>query len=131
MKESGMFQVSPIVVIFGYFVIAVLGSIIGALSGMLVSRIFKIRIHGITKDAFFGAIGAVTTVIGCAIVPWPRNTISESLGAGLRVETTMNRFQHPYLLAAIVAAVLAALHQFIRFKQQKARRDHGLGSPAA
>jgi len=125
-----MFQVSPILVIFEYVVIAALGSMIGALSGVLVSKAFRLRTQGITKDAFFGAIGAVVTVILCAIAPWPRNTISESLGAGLQVETTMNRFQHPYLLAAIVAIILAALHQFIRFKQRPGQQHQNIASPA-
>jgi len=119
-----VFQVPPILIVFGYVVIAVPGSIIGVLSGMPASRIFRLRMQGITKDAFLGAIGSVAAVIACAVVPWPRNTTSEPLGAGLRVETTMNRFQHPYLLATLVAVMIPALHQFIRFR--KARRDQDI-----
>jgi uncharacterized membrane protein YeaQ/YmgE (transglycosylase-associated protein family) len=118
-----VFQVSPILAVFGYLVIAVLGSIIGVLSGMLASKVFKLRMQGITKDAFTGAIGSVAAVIACAVVPWPRNTISESLGAGLRVETIMNRFQHPYLLATLVAVIVPALHQFIRFRKARRSQD--------
>jgi hypothetical protein len=112
-----MFEIGPAAIAFGYIVIALLGATIGAVSGILFSLIFKLRVRGIVKDALFGAIGSVLTVIGCAVIPWPRNTISESVGPGLTVQTTMNRFQHPYIAAIIVAATLPALHQLFRFKR--------------
>jgi H+/Cl- antiporter ClcA len=112
-----MFQVATPIVIFVYVIFAFFGAAIGAVSGILFSVIFKLRAQGIVKDALFGAIGFVLTVIGCAVIPWPRNTISESVGPGLTVQTTMDRFQHPYIAAIIIAAALPALHQLFRLKR--------------
>jgi len=117
-----MFQAAPTAVILGYLVIAVVGAMIAILSGVLLATVLKVGVHGapVVKDAFLGATGSVITTIACATIPWPRNTVTTTLESGLRVETTMNRFQHPYIAAITVAIVVAALHQLIRFKHGRA-----------
>jgi hypothetical protein len=114
-----MFQVGPIVVVLGYIVIAAVGGIIGTLAGVAFSTVLKIGLRGVTKDAFLGAIGSVASVIGCAIVPWPRNTVSQSLGPGLHLETTLNRFQHPYIAATVVAVILPVVHEVFRHRRKQ------------
>jgi DMSO reductase anchor subunit len=112
-----MFQVAPSVVVFGYIVIAFVGAVLGTGSGMLLWAILKHRTHWGVTDALLGAIGAVLTVTACAIVPLPRNTVSRSVGPGLTVETALNRFQHPYIAAIIVALALPALRQLFVIKR--------------
>jgi H+/Cl- antiporter ClcA len=121
-RENEMFPISPIATTLGYVVIAVLGGIIGILAGILFSLILKTGVQRVVNDAFIGAIGSVVTVIGCSIVPWPRNTTSEPLAPGLKVETTMNRFQHPYIAAIIIAIMLPALHQWIRARRVRSKQ---------
>lgn len=117
-----MFQVAPIVVVLGYIVIGALGGIIGTLAGVAFYMVLKIGLRGAIKDAFLGAIGSVATVIGCAIVPWPRNTVSQSLGSGLHVETTLDRFQHPYIAATVVSVILPVVHQLFRLRLERTGR---------
>jgi len=117
-----MFQVAPSVVILGYAAIAIFGFFVGLLSGILFSRILKLGAEGIVKDAFLGAIGSVFTVIGCAVIPWSSNTVFQSLGPNVRLETTVNRFQHPYIAATIVAVIFPALHQLVRFRRLRSGR---------
>ena len=122
-----MFQIAPIVVVVGYIIIAALGGIIGSLAGVASSMVFKIGLRGTIKDALLGAIGSVVTVIGSAIVPWPRNTVSESLGSGLHVETTMNRFQHPYIAATVAAIILPVVHELFRLRLGRPARKQPSG----
>ena len=118
-----MFEVAPIVIFFEYLVIAILGAVIALVFGVIWSTILKLRIQEVTRDALLGAFGSVVTVIACAIVPFPRNTISRSLGPGLIVQTTLNRFQHPYALATVVTIILPALHHFLRLKSARERNS--------
>ncbi len=116
-----MFQTAPTVVILGYLVIAGVGAMITILAGVLLSVVLKIGVRGtaVVKDALLGAIGSVITFIACATIPW-RSTVITTLESGLRVETTANRFQHPYVAAMAIAIFLSVLHQLIRFKRSQA-----------
>jgi len=113
-----MFQLAPGAVVLGYVAIALLGAVVAVLTGALISTALKRRIQGavVAKDALLGAMGSIITVILCATIPWPRNTETTILGSDIRVETSMSRFQHPYIAAVIVAIVLPAIHRFIRSK---------------
>jgi peptidoglycan biosynthesis protein MviN/MurJ (putative lipid II flippase) len=115
-----MFQVGPVVVVFGYVVIALVGGIVGLVVGILSYALKRNRIRTVFGDTLLGGIGSVVTVIACAIMPWPRNTVSKSLSPGIRVESTLNRFQHPYIAAVLVAALLPALNEWVRAKRQTA-----------
>ena len=116
-----MFQLAPGAVVFGYVLMGLLGAIVAVFSGVLISAAFKSRIQGavVAKDALLGAMGSVITVILCATIPWPWNTVTTTLGPGVRVETSMSRFQYPYIAAVVVAIVLPALHQLIRSKRAR------------
>ncbi len=111
-----MFQIAPGAVVLGYIVIALLGAIVAVLSTVLISSALKRSVQGagITKDALLGAMGSTITVFLCAAIPWPWNTETKILGSGVRVETSMSRFQHPYIAAIVVAIVLPVFHQLIR-----------------
>jgi hypothetical protein len=114
-----MFQVAPVVMVFFLTIIAAVGAILAMGTGMVVSAILGLGLRGIGADAVLGAVGSVLTVIGCAIIPWPRNTVSESLGAGLTVQTTLNRFQHPYIAASVISVLLSLIHLLYRLKQAR------------
>jgi hypothetical protein len=116
-----MFQVAPVVVIFLYLVIAAVGAIVGTAAGLTFSSIFRSGLEGVGKDAVLGAVGSVLTVIGSAVLPWPRNTVFERLGPGVVAQSTLNRFQHPYVAAVVIALALPALHQFFVFKRTRGR----------
>jgi hypothetical protein len=93
-----VFPISSSAVIVGVLGIVIIGSSIGTLSGILVSMILKQRAQGIVGDAFLGLTGFVIILIG------------------FDQGTTMNRLQHPFIAAVIVASALPALHQLFRFK---------------
>lgn len=120
-----MFRVEPLVIFLTYVLIAIAGLVLGVVSGLIFGRVFKLQLHGAeyAKTALLGAIGAVGTVIGCAIIPWPRNTVSTTLGTGIQLESTMNRFQHPYAAAIIIAIFFPAFHQFIRARHRKSAQN--------
>ena|ERR1700686_4632714 len=87
-----MFQVSFVVILVSLLEFAVIGSIIGLVSGILFSVILKLRVQRIAMDAFLGAMGF--------FIMW----------------IAVSRDQHPFVAAGVFAAVLPALHQFYRFK---------------
>jgi uncharacterized membrane protein YeaQ/YmgE (transglycosylase-associated protein family) len=104
-----------IVVVF-VVVYAVAGLWIGGLSGWLGRRIMKGDSRGFEVDAFLGAFGFLAAYIGCAYMPWPENTVVESLKGGGYVTTTMNRYQHPSRVAVVMAVLLPLLHEIYRYK---------------
>jgi H+/Cl- antiporter ClcA len=112
-----MFQVAPFVTILGYAVIALFGGVIGLLVGILACRFRRNDSKVVLWDGLLGCVGSVVAVIGCAIVPWPTNTVSRSLSPGIHVDSTMDRFQHPYIAAVIVAAILPAVNEWFRAKR--------------
>ena len=114
-----MFEVAPIVVILAYCVIAAGGLVLGWLSGILISVFLRFGTRADVKDAILGAGAALIVVIACAIVPWPQTRTIETLGPGVQVETRMNRFQHPYLLAAVAAILLPAARRVPHIRAPK------------
>jgi len=112
-----VFQLAPGAVVLAYVLVALLGAIVSVLSGALISTVFKLRKQRSVRYALLGSVGSVLTVILSATIPWPWNTLSTSLGPGVRLETAMDRFQHPYIAAIVVAIVLPALDQLIRSKR--------------
>lgn len=77
---------------------------------------------GLEKDAFLGACGFLAGFIGCAYVPWPKNTVVEILPSGVATATTMNRYQHPARVAIVMAVLLPLLHEVYRHKQTLAKQ---------
>ncbi len=98
-------------VVIEFILTVIIGLIIGTLSGFLASIILRQRARGILKDACLGAIGFSITVV------------AEVIERGTGVESSASHFQLPLIAAAIVAAILPALHQWFRFKhlESKAR----------
>ena len=75
--------------------------------------------RGLGKDAFLGGVGFFVGYIGCAYLPWPKNTVVEVLKGGGSVTTTMNRYQHPARVAVVVAVLLPLLHEIYRYKRTR------------
>src|SRR6266436_2766479 len=111
-----MFPIAPQVVVFFWAAAAVAGMVIGLLCGLLFARILKLNRTGIWKDALLGGIGVFVGFIAAIRMPWPENTVTAVMSDGKVVRTTMNQFQHPFLVAFIFAAVLPTLHQFYRLR---------------
>jgi ABC-type dipeptide/oligopeptide/nickel transport system permease subunit len=86
-----MFQISTGVGIAGYFVFAVVGLFVGAVSGVLASVVFRLRVR-IATDSLLGVIGFMLV--------W--------------FTITQIKFRHPVVSAVIAAAMAPALHEFIR-----------------
>jgi uncharacterized membrane protein YeaQ/YmgE (transglycosylase-associated protein family) len=109
-----------IVVVF-FVLYAVAGTWIGALSGWLGTWIMKRDSRGLEKDAFLGAFGFLAGMIGCAYMPWPKNTVVEVLKAGIVTTTTMNRYQHPARVGVVMAVLLPLLHELYRYKRTRTK----------
>jgi hypothetical protein len=110
---------SPIIAIINLIVYAMEGVAMGALCGWLASLALKCGPRGLWRDALLGAFGYLAGLTGCALTPWPENTVTERLSSGVIVSTTMHRYQHPMRIAMIVALLLPLLHELYRFKQAR------------
>lgn len=111
-----MLPVPVIVVILTLVLYAIGGMVIGALSGWLASLITKCGQKAVVRDGFLGSLGFFVGFIGCALIPWPSNTVVERLKGGGTVATTMSRYQHPERVAIVMAVLLPLLHELYRFK---------------
>jgi hypothetical protein len=116
-----VFPVAPVVIVIAFILWVFAGMVIGALSGWLVSFATKCGQQGIIKDALLGSFGFLVGFIGCISMPWPRNTIVEQLEGGGTVATTLNRYQHPYRVAILVAVLLPLLHEMYRMKRARTK----------
>lgn len=87
-----MFQVARSVELVSYIIFLVAGSIIGVVAGALLSRILKVPLGETAKDALIGALGFL-------------------LGWFLVVTI---RYQHPFVVATILAIFLPVYHQVHR-----------------
>ena len=119
--HTSMFPVAPVIVVIAFILYALAGMAIGAFGGWLVSFATKCGQQGIVRDAFLGSFGFLAGFFGCMSMPWPRNTVLEHLGGGGMVATTMNRYQHPYRVAIVVAVLLPLLHELYRLKRARAK----------
>jgi hypothetical protein len=117
-----VFPIAPQAVVLFWAAAAVVGMVIGLLCGFLLARVLKLEKTGIWKDALLGGIGVFVGFIAAIKMPWPENTITTVASDGRVVQTTMNQFQHPFVVAYIFAAVLPALHQLCRLRQQRQKR---------
>jgi hypothetical protein len=112
-----VFPVGPFVVAIYLAAYALAGMAIGALSGWLFSLGAKCGRQGIVRDAFLGSFGFLAGFFACIFMPFPRNTIVESLPGGGTVATTMHTYQHPERAAVAVAVLLPLLHELYRLKR--------------
>jgi hypothetical protein len=106
--------------------------VFGVLSSLLSSLILRLGLRGTWKDAFLGAIAVPIGMFLVFITPWPENTIHTPNGGGGEMRVTMHTFQHPFVAAFVLAAILPALRSLYRLRQ--ARKDqtaYGNGSVSA
>jgi hypothetical protein len=94
------------------------GIAMGAVTGILFSRLFRLKIQGIFKDGVLGSFGFLLGFIGTAFVPWPENTITYYVGQTLVTET-MNRYQHPGRVGIVLAILLPLMRELYRFIRSK------------
>jgi hypothetical protein len=113
-----MFTVPWFVVALYMVAYAIAGMAIGAITGCLVSLLTKGGRHGILKDAFLGSCGYLAGFVACIFTPWPRNSITYRLEGGTEVTSTMNRYQHPEVVAVIIAILLPLLHELYLWKKR-------------
>lgn len=113
-----MFPIAPAIVVISMLAVALLGALVGFLSGLVCSLALKIGLRGAWKDVLLGAIAVPVGIVLVFITPWPENTIHRQIAGG-EMTTTMNTFQHPLLAALVLAAILPALRRYYRFRQGK------------
>lgn len=102
--------------LLAYFVMLALA--VGALMGVIADRgaslLFKTVHRYPILNATLGAVGFVGGIALCAVVPYPQNTLYGTLPGGGLVSTTMNRYQHPYVVGLVVSIVLPIGHELYR-----------------
>jgi len=103
---------------------AVVGASVGSFVGLLADRVARRADRPLLKyvgiDALLGAIGFVGGAIGIACLPVMQNNSTYNAG-GMIIHTASVRYQDSYRLAFAVAAVLALIHEIIRYRRNKAR----------
>ena len=104
-----MLPVPPIVTVAFVLLYALAGVAVGILSGWLAPLALRSK-HRLLVDAVLGAAGFLLGGFVAISMPWHTNTISYELLGGTRVVSTMNSYQHPERVAAVVAAILPLLY---------------------
>ncbi len=122
-----MFPIVPLGDIIA--LIAIEGAIIGLVSGYVSARILSPRVAGVWKDVVFGAVGSCVAFLAAISIPVPENTVTTRLPHGV-MTSTANRFQHPYVAAFVLAAIVPVVHQVIRFMIAKKIRHLSEGGVA-
>ncbi len=113
-----MFPISYPVALYFVIVYALAGLATGALTGFFVSILLRMERRGLFKDALLGSLGFLAGVIGCAFVPWPKNTITYYVGQAL-VQSTARRYQHPVRVAFFAAVLLPLVRELYQFKRSR------------
>jgi hypothetical protein len=108
----------PVIALF-VVAYAAVGLTVGAATGWLISLYRPEVQRKILTDAILGSLGFVAGFFGCAFVPWPQNTVVEQLSGGATVATTMSRYQHPELVAVVIAVVLPLLYELFRRRDRQ------------
>jgi hypothetical protein len=98
---------------------SLIGAVFGVLSSLLSSLILRLSLRGIWKDVFLGAIAVPIGIFLVFITPWPKNTIYTPNGFGGVNTETMHQFQHPFVAAFVLAAILPALRSLYRFRRAR------------
>lgn len=111
-------RVLVLIYIVGY---AVAGAAIGAALGFLCSLLFSVSKRGILIDAVLGAIGLVGGIIGCALLPWPQNTVTYLIG-GTTVSSTMDQYQHPEAVGLALSVLFPLLYETFRVRHFHTKR---------
>jgi len=120
----------PLIFLLGY---AILGMLIGAVSGSLTYAVMKAVSRRVLTDpdskraskrvltyAFIGLLGCFGGLM-TATLPWHQNTVTYRLSGGVLVSSTADYFQYSERVAVIAAIMLPCLYVSIRFL--RARRS--------
>jgi hypothetical protein len=108
-----MLSVPPIVTVAFVLFYALAGGVMGMLSGWLTALALKSRCR-LTVDAVLGAVGFLLGGLIAIFMPWHTNMISYELPGGTKVTSTMNSYQHPERVAAVIAVILALIYEIWR-----------------
>jgi hypothetical protein len=100
---------------------AIAGAILGGLVGIGLSALLRTDKHDLGLNSTLGAIGFVAGFLACVFVPFPRNTIDSKLPSGGYMSSTMNSYQHPFVVAFAVSAIFPAMHEINRWRRGKTR----------
>jgi MFS family permease len=111
-----MFPISYHLAFLFLIVYALAGLATGTLTGFFISIILRMERRELFKDALLGSLGFLTGVIGCALVPSPKNTITYYVGQTL-VQSTASRYQHPVRVAFFAAVVLPLVRELYHFRR--------------
>ncbi len=97
-----------------------IGLLLGAGTGFLSSLALELQRRGIWKDAILGLIAVPIGFILVSIIPVPQHTVYARIG-NWQTQQAAQQFQHPLVLAFILAATLPICRNVWRFRHQ--RRD--------
>ena len=112
-----MFPVSASIVVIYLIAYGLAGMALGAFSGWLTTLVTKCDARELIKDALLGSLGYLAGLIGCALTPWPTNTVSYFHHGTLIETSTMNRYQHPHAVGIFAAILLPLVHELYRFRR--------------
>ena len=104
----------PLVVTIAFAALyAVIGGVLGILSGWLTALALKSP-RRLKVDAGLGSAGFLLGGFISFVMPWHTNTITYELSGGTHVTSTMNNYQHPERVAVVVAIILPILYELYR-----------------
>ncbi len=104
----------PLIVTIAFATLyAVVGGVLGTLSGWLTALAFRSRLR-LKVDATIGSAGFLLGGFISIVMPWHTNTITYELSGGAHVASTMNNYQNPERVAVIVAMILPILYELYR-----------------
>lgn len=116
-----MIPVPRLLVLVYIVAYAAAGAAIGAALGFVCSLLFSANKRGLLVDAVLGAVGLVGGITGCALLPWPRNTVTYVVG-GTTVSTTMDRYQHPEVVGLVLSVLFPLLYETFRARRFHSKR---------
>jgi hypothetical protein len=95
---------------------AFIGLAVGVVIGPSVCLLLrlKIRFRNVVVDGFLGSLGFSAGWFATFFIPWP-NTVTYYVDQKL-VTSTMSHFQHPDVVAYVLAVLLPVFYEFRRFK---------------
>lgn len=95
---------------------ALLGLAVGASTGVLASLVLKLRLRfrALLIDGLLGATSFPLAFVAVLLIPWQNTTTNRTDDA--IVNSTVKHYQHPHMVAYVVAMLLPILHELLRVK---------------
>lgn len=101
------------------------GAAAGSLTGIVANRMFRRgefpSLTALAIDALLGSIGFIGGAIGIASLPVMQTTTTTQAG-GMIIRSTTRHYDNAYRLALLVAVLLAAIYEFIRYRRSRNRQ---------